>query len=167
MEEKQGRIRPAREGEAEVLTELALRSKAHWGYDPAFMAACREELTLTRDRMRRRLEVAEEGGRVVGFIELTPEGKGVMRLVSLYVDPSFHGCGWGRRLWERATTLTPEAECTAMIWDADPHAEEFYRRMGGRRTGEAPSESIPGRILPRMQIDWEPAGQCSVCTGRL
>ena len=40
-------IRPARSGEAKALSDLALRSKAHWGYDAAFMAACRAELTVT------------------------------------------------------------------------------------------------------------------------
>lgn len=39
-------IRDARPDEAGELTELALRSKAHWGYDEAFMASCREELTV-------------------------------------------------------------------------------------------------------------------------
>jgi hypothetical protein len=37
-------IRPAQADEVEALTALALRSKAHWGYDDAFMEACRAEL---------------------------------------------------------------------------------------------------------------------------
>src|SRR5687768_4428349 len=40
-------VRRARADEAEALTELTMRAKASWGYDAAFMAACREELTLT------------------------------------------------------------------------------------------------------------------------
>jgi hypothetical protein len=43
-------IRKARPDEAGELTELALRSKAHWGYDEAFMASCREELTVRKAR---------------------------------------------------------------------------------------------------------------------
>ena len=31
--------------ELEAMTELAMRSKAHWGYDDAFMQACRPVLT--------------------------------------------------------------------------------------------------------------------------
>ena len=30
-------LRPARPGEAAALSDLALRSKAHWGYDQAFL----------------------------------------------------------------------------------------------------------------------------------
>jgi hypothetical protein len=37
-----------------------------------------------------------------------------------------------------------------MTIDADPHAEAFYLAMGAVRVGEAASESIPGRSLPRL-----------------
>ncbi|MEE8545291.1 MAG: hypothetical protein V3T29_05715 [Alphaproteobacteria bacterium] len=61
-------IRPARPGEAAALTDLALRSKAHWGYDAAFMAACRAELTVTPAQAASGLvQVYEEGGRAFGF----------------------------------------------------------------------------------------------------
>ncbi len=36
---------------------------------------------------------------------------------------------------------------------SDPHAEGFYLRLGARRTGEAPSQSIPGRLLPMLEFD--------------
>jgi GNAT superfamily N-acetyltransferase len=39
-------IRAARPEESAELGALALRSKAHWGYDQAFLDACREELTI-------------------------------------------------------------------------------------------------------------------------
>ena len=40
-------LRAARPEEAAAISALALRSKAHWGYDEAFLAACRAELTWT------------------------------------------------------------------------------------------------------------------------
>ena len=40
-------LRPARIEDLEALSALCLRSKAHWGYDAAFMAAWGQELTLT------------------------------------------------------------------------------------------------------------------------
>ncbi len=36
-------LRGALPGEAGLLTDLCLRSKAVWGYDAAFMAACRSK----------------------------------------------------------------------------------------------------------------------------
>ena len=44
-------IRPARAEECESLSELARRSKAVWGYDAAFMAACHEELAVQPARV--------------------------------------------------------------------------------------------------------------------
>ena len=50
--------------EARLLSELALRSKGHWGYDQAFLDACRAELTLApEDLERQRITVAERNGR--------------------------------------------------------------------------------------------------------
>ena len=48
----EARVRRARPAEADELSELALRSKAHWGYDEAFMAASRAELKVTRAAVR-------------------------------------------------------------------------------------------------------------------
>jgi hypothetical protein len=39
--------RAARVHEAEVISELAMRSKACRGYSESFMEACRDELTVT------------------------------------------------------------------------------------------------------------------------
>lgn len=46
------RIRRARPDEAGALSELALQSKAHWGYDPRFLEACREDPTLSPEALR-------------------------------------------------------------------------------------------------------------------
>ena len=40
------RIRAARADEATALTALVMRSKAYWGYDERFLAACRDELRI-------------------------------------------------------------------------------------------------------------------------
>ncbi|MFE7560754.1 GNAT family N-acetyltransferase [Kitasatospora sp. NPDC057500] len=147
-------IRPARPSEAAALSALALRSKAHWGYDAAFIEACRAELTLDPGRIEPdRTAVAEDGdGRVLGFITLTgapPRGA----LGMLFVEPAVIGSGIGRRLVEHL-----RAEATALGFDritveADPNAEPFYRAMGAVRTGTAPSGSIPGRELPFLTMD--------------
>ncbi len=40
-------IRPVDASEAAIISELAMRSKAHWGYSPEFVEACRAELSHT------------------------------------------------------------------------------------------------------------------------
>ncbi|HKU69180.1 MAG TPA: hypothetical protein VJP85_15515 [Candidatus Baltobacteraceae bacterium] len=41
-------IRPARPDDAEALTDLAMRSKASWGYDQTFMRNVRDDMVVTR-----------------------------------------------------------------------------------------------------------------------
>jgi hypothetical protein len=55
-------IRPARAGEAEALTALCVRSKAHWGYDAAFMRLCVPPLTMSEHSIAEdRVPVASGG----------------------------------------------------------------------------------------------------------
>ena len=52
-----------------------------------------------------------------------------------------------------------QGEPVARIADiqADPGAVGFYERMGAERTGQAPSASIPGRVLPVLAFSLRPA----------
>ena len=69
-----GQIRPARAGEADALTALALRSKAHWGYDAAFMEVVRPILTITEDDLiASPVRVLDTAGEPIGFYRLTGE----------------------------------------------------------------------------------------------
>lgn len=145
------RVRPARPGEAAELSELALRSKGYWGYDAAFLEACREELTLGPAEIGpRRVTVAADGaGRPVGFYTLDgdpPEGT----LGMLFVDPDLIDSGVGRLLWEHLTGRAAALGFRSFRVEADPQAAGFYERMGATVIGAVPSESIPGRKLPLL-----------------
>ena len=66
-------IRPARVDEARLLSDLALRSKAHWGYSAEFIEQCREELSYSEEQLRAehmRFFVIESAQRVAGFYAL-------------------------------------------------------------------------------------------------
>ena len=150
------KIRPARAEEASALTELALRSKAVWHYDAAFMAQCRAELTMPASGVEeRRTQVAEEGGALLGFVTVCgapPEGE----LGELYVEPSAIGGGVGRALLEAALGVARRAGFRALAIHADPNAEGFYLRHGADRVGSVPSGSIAGRMLPLLRLDVPP-----------
>ncbi|WP_084473428.1 GNAT family N-acetyltransferase [Deinococcus ficus] len=69
------RLRPARPDEADTLTGVARAAKAHWGYDPAFLAGCLEVLRVDRSRMEIEPHVvAEQDGEVVGFYSVQLDG---------------------------------------------------------------------------------------------
>lgn len=140
-------IRPARPGDASSLSDLALRSKAHWGYDAEFLESCRAELTLKDAELaERRTAVAERDGSVVGFTTL--EGmppRGVLGM--MFVDPRAIGQGVGRLLFQHAVETAGALGFTRFTIDADPNAEPFYEAMGGVSVSRVPSGSIPGRTL--------------------
>lgn len=143
-------IRHATYAEADALTELAMRSKAYWGYDEVFMAQCREELTVKPEAIEAgQVWVAEDDGRLLGVLELTRDDDAVdVRLI--FVEPGLVGSGVGRMLWDHAEAQARAIGVTTLTVDADPNALGFYQRMGARVVGRVPSGSIPGRSLPRM-----------------
>ena len=132
---------------------MCLRSKAVWGYDDAFMAACRTELTLHPDELRfTSIQVAECNATVVGLAQIKFTGMDA-DLLKLFVEPAWLGSGIGRLLFEWATATARDLGATRMIIEADPGAAPFYERMGAHHAGFAPSQSIPGRTLPRMLME--------------
>ena len=135
-----------------MLSDLAVRSKAFWGYDARFLEACRTALTVRPgDVPAGRVMVAEASGRAVGFYSLDgvpPEGT----LGNLWIDPTFVRHGIGRRLWDHAVAAARAAGFTAVLVDADPFAEGFYLAMGAERIAEVESDSVPGRMLPQLRV---------------
>ena len=147
------RFRIPRLDELEALSQLCLRSKAVWGYDEAFLEACREELSITADDMgKSNVQIAEDDTGILGLAQVTTEGRQA-DLDKLFVDPLKLKSGVGKGLfaWAVKTAMSEGAE--RMIIEADPEAAEFYRRMGAKDAGTAPSAAIPGRFLPRLVLE--------------
>ena len=145
-------IRPARADEAEALSELAIRSKGRWGYDEAFLAACRAELTFSADDLANAPTfVADGSDGPVGFYRLLVRDDGAAELDDLFVDPASIGHGVGKRLWEHAVAQAASLGCGELVIQSDPFAEGFYLAMGAERVGELESGSVPGRMLPLLR----------------
>ena len=143
-------VRSARPGEAAALTALAVRSKAHWGYDDAFMQMSQASLTVSdADIALGRVLVAERQGLLFGMAKVEPDGE----LGMMFVDPSALSRGVGRALFEAAVALARRQGARRMAILADPNAARFYERMGARLVAEAPSDAIPGRTLPLYEYD--------------
>lgn len=117
------------------------------------MAACRAELTLHPDELQTtNLQVAEQDAAVVGLAQVRITGADA-DLVRLFVEPALIGTGVGRLLFEWATAKAREFGAVRMMIEADPGAAPFYERMGAQQAGFTPSQSIPGRMLPRMLME--------------
>lgn len=149
-------IRAAEAGEAGLLTELSLRSKAYWGYDPAFIAACADELRIAAADVTDPAQVwrvAQSGDRIAGVYGLKPVDVEVVELVALFVEPGDIGSGVGRLLVDDAIAVARAKAYARILIQGDPNAEGFYLAIGAHRAGERESGSIPGRFLPLFEIN--------------
>lgn len=147
-------LRIPREDELPALSELCLRSKAVWGYDDAFMAACMEELTLRpSDLTTTHLQLAEDEQGCLGMAQIAMVDDDAASLEAMFIEPARMGCGAGRMLFGWAVEQARTLGAKTMMIESDPGAAAFYRHMGAYGVGEAPSGSIPGRMLPLLKLD--------------
>lgn len=147
------RIRRARPDEADALSALAFRSKAHWGYPPDFLATWRDEMRLHADAIaKHEVWVAESpGGSLIGYHRVLAGDPA--ELEDLWVEPHAIGSGVGRWLFQHAIEVAAGLGASALEIVSDPHAVGFYERMGAVVIGEIPSMLVAGRTLPRMRLE--------------
>ncbi|MFP8880585.1 MAG: GNAT family N-acetyltransferase [Myxococcota bacterium] len=149
-----GVIRAARSDEAALLSEIAFRSKAYWGYSEEFMVSCREELTVTADFIDANPSfVCEDEGGVIGYYTLERRSTSRIELEHMFVEPTAIGRGYGRQLMDHAIRQARAAGYRVLAIQADPNAERFYLSRGAIRVGTEASHSIPDRVLPLLELD--------------
>ena len=135
------------------LSDLCFRSKAVWGYDEQFMDACRGELSFEpRDLELTPIAVAEHDGKPIGVAQVKVINDEA-DLMKLFVEPGALRRGTGKALLVWATDIAKKLGATRLTIDADPDAAPFYRKMGAYDLGQAPSGSVPGRLLPKLAIN--------------
>ncbi len=148
-------IRSARPEEAKLLTELIMRSKAHWGYSADLLETWRPTLTLDRQTILRNPVYCAEDmcyGTVCGISHFYRLSDQEMYLDLLFVEPAYMGRGVGARLWRHMIARATELGVRRVVFSADPNARPFYERMGATVVGWEDS-SVPGRRLPLMRYD--------------
>ena len=150
-------VRLAQAGEGASLTALCVRSKAHWGYDAAFMRKSAAALLVSEASIAagRVLVATDDAGRTIGTVSIAEDDEGA-ELALMFVDPPAIGGGTGRTLFEEAVGLARRLGYRRMTILADPNAAPFYERMGARYVRNAPSDAIPGRTLPFYECDLTP-----------
>ena len=149
-------IRKALEEEANGLSDLAFRSKSHWGYPPEFMQAAKQELAVSSDDIRNpdcHYFIADLKTRIVGFYVLGKQTGDEIELDAMFVEPESIGRGVGKALMNHAKNHAATLGASRMIIQSDPYAEGFYKAAGAKNIGKRESESIPGRFLPLLEIE--------------
>jgi len=147
-------IRRALPEEADVLTEIALAAKAHWGYPQRWMEIWTPQLTFDP-------EYFEENESWVAVVENEPIAFYTLQerdekawIEDLWVLPKYIGQGIGKKLFLHALTRTREMGHQTLQLEADPNAVGFYEKMGMHKIGERIGE-VDGqkRILPVMEME--------------
>ena len=145
-------IQKAQRKDAVSLTELTIRSKAHWGYKSAQIEKWRAELTITEkyiDENHMYKLIVENI--LLGFYAYQSENKTDLKLNYLFVEPKYIGKGYGKILMIDFLNRIKDSEFERIILDADPNAEKFYHNFGFKKIGKLKS-SIKDRYLPIMEL---------------
>lgn len=148
---KRATIRAATLADLPELRDIAFRSKAHWGYDRAFMEAVAPSLAPTADELRQGVFVLVRDERIAGFYAFLSKAGSVF-LESLFVAPEWIRQGCGEQLWRHAIEFARGAGHADFLIESDPNAEGFYLRMGAKRIGEIVSPAS-GKTLPLLRCE--------------
>ncbi|WP_284646305.1 GNAT family N-acetyltransferase [Paenibacillus silviterrae] len=149
----EGVIRAARPVEATILSDIAYRSKAFWGYDPEYMLLAKKDLTITEENILDNwVFVIETQNTVKGFYELRGNSNNEVELFWLFVDPNSIGSGYGKSLMKHAIQVAVDSNFNHIIIKSDPNAVGFYRAFGAVIIGESSSTVRPDLKLPVLKI---------------
>ena len=147
-------IRRATADDADALSDLAHRAKAHWGYPAHWMREWDAQLTIIPGYLELHdVWVSERDGTIVGMCAL--EDQHVRwHLEHVWVEPALHGRGLGRALVLHALEEAGRRHGGVVELFADPFASGFYERLGARRAGDvaAPMPGARDRTLPRYEF---------------
>ena len=140
--------------DAKELTEIAIKSKAFWGYSRKLIDSWTDDLTIT-DKIINTMYVYNfiEKNMIVGFYVLNEPSNNNVELEFLFVLPKFIGKGFGKELLLHAFKKAKKLNCISITLLADPNAIKFYSLHGFYQIGKKDS-SIPGRFLPILKKDF-------------
>ena len=149
------RLRPPHPDEAPALSRLMHRSKAHWGYDEDFMKICEATLFIAPEKIGRDFILVavdvDTDDTPLGVGSVTVKGA-QSKLDKLFIAPEAMGLGVGRLLFDAMADEARRKGAKSLHILSDPGAASFYERMGAVKTGDAPSNAIPGRTLPVLDF---------------
>lgn len=146
------RMRQGLPQDAAILSDLAFRSKAHWGYDADFMDACRGELSYHETDFPSYYFAVVENPELIGFYSMAFLSETETELSALFVDPDYIGQGYGRALLTHARIQAKVFGAEYILIVSDPNAVQFFKANGATVCGERPSSSIPSRMLTLLSL---------------
>jgi GNAT superfamily N-acetyltransferase len=145
-------IRAPASDEGARLREIAIASKASWGYELDKVTEWADRGDFSPERLGKlTVFVAEAGERAIGWCSLEPRGE-VWWLADLWVEPEWIGKGVGSRLFRHGARHAQRAGAKRLEWEAEPNSIRFYEKMGARHLRES-EQTEWGRALSVMGVE--------------
>jgi ribosomal protein S18 acetylase RimI-like enzyme len=146
-------IRRAFPKDADMLSQIALAAKAHWGYPERWMEIWAPQLTFSSEFFKENESwVGEVNNKPIAFYTLQNKD-GIAWIDNLWVIPEYIGQGVGKQLFLDAISRARQMGYKTLQLEADPNPVGFYEKMGMHKIGERIGE-VEGqpRLLPIMEI---------------
>ena len=146
-------IKKAIPSDAQKLSDLTLKSKSYWKYSADQLEKWKSDLTITAEYISSS-EVYKlmEGNQLMAYYAYFSLDKKRVKLDNMFIHPDYIGKGLGKLLLDDLFNRARIQGFAKVELDADPHAEEFYKKMNFRVVGKVES-SVKNRFLPIMEKD--------------
>lgn len=143
-------IRKAKVEEHDILTNLATKSEAYWGYDLDYMEKFKSIYNVSEEFINNNSTVIiEEDDNIIGFYGLINKSNGTT-LEYFFIEPNYIGKGYGKSLWNHLIMDCKSLGIKKISIVTSPQAKEFYIKMGATQCGEVESFLKKGRIIPQL-----------------
>lgn len=143
-------IRGAKVDEYEILTDIAIKSEAYWGYDSDYMDKFKSIYNVSEEFIRSNPTVLiEEDNSIIGFYGLICKDNETS-LEYFFIEPKYIGKGYGKLLWNYLVSDCKNLGIENFDIVTSPQAKEFYVKMGAIPCGEVESLLKKGRIIPQL-----------------
>jgi len=138
--------------DSKLLTELTIRSKSYWDYGQKQIEAWKSELSVPETYIvEKNVYKLTNNNTIIGYYSFYELNQSDVKLENLFVDPESIGKGIGKRLMVDCIKRVKNLSYTKIILDADPNAENFYKKLGFTVIGKLET-SIKNRYLPIMEL---------------
>ena len=133
-----------------ILSGLAARSEAYWGYDYAYMENFRQVYNVTEGFIKNNPTfLLKNRGRIIGFYGIKT-GLSETVLEYFFIEPDFIGKGYGKELWDHLLIFCRESKIPEFIIVTSPQAKQFYEKLGAEFVEEVDSLLKKGRRIPKL-----------------
>lgn len=143
-------MRNAKEDEYIILTDIATKSEAYWGYDSDYMDKFKNIYNVSKEFIiNNPTVIIEENKNIIGFYGIINKSSEVS-LEYFFIEPKYIGKGYGKLLWNFLIKNCKNLGIREFSIVTSPQAKEFYVKMGATPCGKVESLLSKGRMIPKL-----------------